>query len=185
VKYEPLKDERQIEDIQNDIDRFYYKSFTKETVDNLNMRFQFKVINAADSLNEDRDDIIEDRLEQIKEIVDITEESIENSLRLAELFIQNKDYAFAIKMLDAFVESPAAPEDMVFTYLSLCSRFGDRLLSRKFARVMRKAYQINADRYCMLFDGEHFSYRVFENPYIKQFYCEECGEPQISNKNNK
>ncbi|WP_462279646.1 CAP domain-containing protein [Salinivirga cyanobacteriivorans] len=185
VKYEPLKDERQIEDIQNDIDRFYYKSFTKETVDNLNMRFQFKVINAADSLNEDRDDIIEDRLEQIKEIVDITEESIENSLRLAELFIQNKDYAFAIKMLDAFVESPAAPEDMVFTYLSLCSRFGDRLLSRKFARIMRKAYQINADRYCMLFDGEHFSYRVFENPYIKQFYCEECGEPQISNKNNK
>ncbi len=183
VKYEPIKDERQIQDIQNDIDRFYYKSFTKETVDNLNMRFQFKVINAADSIKEDREDIIEDRLEKIKEIVDITEESIDNSLRLAELFIQNKDYTFALKMLDAFVESPAAPEEMVFTYLSLCSRFGDRLLGRKFARVMRKAYQMNPNRYCMLFDGKHFSYRVFENPYVKQFYCKGCGDPQISNKN--
>ncbi len=179
VKYEPVKDERQIKNIQNDIDRFYYKSFTKETVDNLNMRFQFKVINAADSL-EDKEDIIEDRLEQIKKIVDIRDESIDNSLRLAELFIQNKDYVFALEILDAFVEYPSAPEEMIFTYLSLCSRFEDQMLSRKFARVMRSAYQLNPDRYCQLFDGNHFSYRVFENPIIKSFYCNECGAPQIS-----
>lgn len=179
VKYEPLEDERQIQDIQNDIDRFYYKSFTKKTIDNLNMRFQFKVINTADSF-EDKEDIVEDRLEEIKEIVEIKEESIENSLRLAELFIQNKDYAFALKMLDAFVAYPNAPEELVYTYLSLCSRFSDHMLSRKFARVMRRAYQINPDRYCKLFDGNHFSYRVFENPYIKDFYCDECGEPRIS-----
>ncbi len=184
VKYEPVKDERQIKDIQNDIDRFYYKSFTKETVDNLNMRYQFKVINAADSLD-DKEDIIEDRLEQIKEIVDIKDESIDNSLRLAELFIHNKDYAFALEILDTFVEYPGAPEEMVFTYLSLCSRFEDRMLSRKFARVMRNAYQLNPDRYCQLYDGSHFSYRVFENPIIKSFYCNECAAPQISKHGEK
>lgn len=183
VKYESLKDERLINDLQGDIDRFYYKSFTKETVDNLNMRFQFKVINSADSL-ENKQDIVEERLEKIKEIVDIRDESIENSLRLAELFIQNKDYEFALKMLDAFVEYPNAPEELVFTYLSLCSRFENEMLSRKFARIMQKAYRMNPDRYCTLFDGNHFSYRVFENPIVKNMFCEECGEPRIT-KNNK
>jgi uncharacterized protein YkwD len=184
VKYESLKDERQIKDLQGDIDRFYYKSFTKETVDNLNMRFQFKVINSADSLD-NKKDIIEERLEKIKEIVDIRDESIENSLRLAELFIQNKDYKFALKMLDAFVEYPDAPEELVFTYLSLCSRFENEMLSRKFARVMDKAYHMNPDRYCTLFDGNHFSYRVLENPLVKKMFCEECGEPRITKKNEE
>ncbi|MFO7863057.1 MAG: hypothetical protein R6U85_03570 [Salinivirgaceae bacterium] len=182
VLYEPVADERQITGIQNDIDRFYYKSFTKETIDNLNMRYQFKVINAADSLP-DSEKIVEDRLEKIKEIVDIRDENIENSLRLAELFIHNKDYEFALQILDAFIENPNAPEELVFTYLSLCSRFEQRLLSRKFARATHVAYQMNPDRYCMLFDGNHFSYRVFENPEVKNSFCKECGEPQISKGN--
>lgn len=181
VKFEPLTDEGQINDLQNNIDRFYYKSFTKETVDNLNMRFQFKVINAADSLD-NSEDIVKKRLEKIKEIVDIKDESIENSLRLAELFIQNKDYRFALKMLETFVEFPNAPEELVFTYLSLCSRFEDKMQSRKFARVLQKAHQMNPDRYCTLFDGNHFSYRIFENPLVKNGFCEECGEPRITNK---
>jgi hypothetical protein len=179
VKYESLKDEREINDLQNDIDRFYYKSFTKETIDNLNMRFQFKVINMADSLD-NKEDIVEERLEKIKEIVDIKDESIENSLRLAELFIKNKDYEFALKMLESFVENYNAPEELVYTYLSLCSRFEEKMLSRKFARVMEIAQKLNPDRYCSLFDGNHFSLRVFENPLIKNNFCEECSEPQIT-----
>jgi len=179
VKFESLKDERQINDLQNDIDRFYYKSFTKETIDNLNMRFQFKVINLADSLD-NKEGIVKERLEKIKEIVDIKDESIENSLRLAELFIQNQDYEFALKMLETFVENANAPEELIYTYLSLCSRFEEKMLSRKFARVMRIAQQMNPDRYCSLFDGNHFSLRVFENPQIKNNFCEECSEPRIT-----
>lgn len=182
VLYQPLKDENQIKSLQNEIDRFYYKSFTKETIDNLNMRFQFKVINAIDSLD-NKEKIVDARLEKIKEIVDIKDESIQNSLRLAELFIINKDHKFAIKILENFIESPAAPEELVFTYLSLGSRFEEIMLSRKFARAAHKAYQINQTRYCQLFDGNHFSYRIFENPMIKEKFCKDCSAQQISKGN--
>jgi len=182
VLYSELTDERQINVLQSDIDRFYHKSFTKETVDNLNMRFQFKVINMADSLS-NKDKIIEARLEKIKEIVEIKEESIENSLRLAELFILNKDYKYALEILETFIESPIAPEELVFTYLSLGSRFEEKMLSRKFAGALHKARQINQDRLCQLFDGEHFSHRIFENPEIKELVCKQCSTPQITKGN--
>lgn len=182
VLYFPIDNERVINTLQNDIDRFYHKSFTKETVDNLNMRFQFKVINIADSLD-NKEKIIEARLQKIKDIVEIKDESVENSLRLAELFIINKDYKYAMEILETFIESPKAPEELIFTYLSLGSRFEEKMLSRKFARTMHKARQINHDRLCQLFDGEHFSHRIFENPEIKELVCKQCSTLKITKGN--
>ena len=168
-----------IEKTQNQIQSLYYKTFTKETVDALNMKFQFKIIRSCDSI-ENGDRIKQAAIERIKEIVDVRDESPENIIRLANVFIEEKDYSFAINILESFVELPDAGEQLVFSWLSLCSFFPDKTLTRKFARILRKAYELNPNRTCSLFDGKHFSYRVLENPEVKELFLQKCNNPMLS-----
>ena len=168
-----------IEKTQNQIQSLYYKTFTKETVDALNMKFQFMVIRSCDSIqNGDRIKLA--AMERIKEIVDVRDESSENIMRLANVFIEEKDYDFALTILESFVENPTVEEQLLFTWLSLCSFSPDKMLTRKFARVVKKAFDLNKEWALELFDGKHFSYRVFENPEVKKLYMENCGKPSLS-----
>ncbi len=173
-------DEKNIDDMQKQIQSLYYKTFTKETVDVLNMKFQFKVIQASDSI-QNGSRLKAAAIERIKEIVDIRDETPENILRLAEVFMNEKDYVFALELLDALIVKNNFNEQIAFSWLSLCSFFPDRMLTRQFAKVLTAAYELNPNRACLLFDGKHFSYRVFENPDVKKLYFEKCKKQMISN----
>ncbi len=162
--------------MQSLIDRLYYSHLPKSTVDGLNIRFQFKRINAAEDEGNDPANakIKEECIERIKTIVDIRDESLENSLKLAELFIDNKDYEFALKTLDPWLTYADQSEDLTFTYVSLCSQFEDKMHSQKFNYAMEAARKLNPDRFCELLNGEYFSLKVFENSNIKDSYCKYC-----------
>jgi outer membrane protein OmpA-like peptidoglycan-associated protein len=180
VMNSPISSETFVNEIQKQIQLLYYKTFTKETVDALNMKFQFKIIQSSDSVqNGQRLKLA--AIERIKEIVDIRDESPENAMKLAEVFMSEKDYAFALELLDAFIIKENVNEQIVFSWLSLCSFFPDRMLTRQFANVLKKAYEINPNRTCHLFDGKHFSLRVFENPEVKKLFFEKCNKQMISN----
>lgn len=160
--------------IQPQINRLYYNtSLSKETVDGLNIRHQFKMLNAADSVFKDPR-MREECIEQIKSIVDISEETLPNSLKLAELFIDNGDYNFALKTLEPWVDMPMATDDLLFAYVSLCSRYDFKMHTKKFTTALLRARELNPQKFCELLNGGYFSLRVFENQQIKSAYCKYC-----------
>ena len=65
-------------------------------------------------------------------------------------------------------------EEFLFTYVSLCAMNPSKLMSNNFAKSLSKASEINPKRYCDLFKGDKFSFQVFDNPFVKEHFCEAC-----------
>jgi hypothetical protein len=173
VSQTPFNDLNDVDILQTRIDRLYYTPLKKSTVDALNIKLQFKLINYIDSIG-DNADRKEASVERIKDIVDIKGESMQNSLKLAELFIENKDFAFALKTLAPWVTNYNANENLIFTYASLCSQFEEQMHTQRFNYAMQRAQEMNNTRFCELLNGTYFSLKIFENQEIKQAYCKHC-----------
>ncbi|MCF8373617.1 MAG: hypothetical protein K9H64_18495 [Bacteroidales bacterium] len=173
VQANEVGDDYEIYKRQNNIDKLYNSSIGKSTLDALNLEYQFKVIAALDTLDQPSEKLFES-LERIKTLVNLEVASWKNSLDLAKLFISHDDYKFASRLLEIFIEDTKVDEELLFTYLSLCSISENKFFSSKFENALVKASDINKKRYCELFDGKHLSYRVFENPDIKTQYCKVC-----------
>ena len=173
VKKGKVGDDYEIYKRQTKIDKLYNTTIGKETIDALNLEYQFKVIAVLDTLEQPTEKLFES-LERIKTLVNLEVASWKNSLDLAKLFIAHEDYKFATRLLEIFVEDTKVNEELLFTYLSVCSIDPNKFFSSKFETALAKASEINKKRYCELFNGKHLSYRVFENPDVKTNYCKVC-----------
>jgi hypothetical protein len=159
--------------LQLRVDRLYTTPLRKETIDGLNIKLQFKLINYADSVIGDAK-LKEACINRIKQIVDINDESLQNSLKLAELFIENNDFEFALKTLEPWITHPEVNEDLLFAYVSLCSREDVLMHTQRFNFAMNRSKELNQKRFCELFNGDNFSLRVFENQFVKEMHCKNC-----------
>ncbi|GAB4283424.1 MAG: hypothetical protein Kow0068_08310 [Marinilabiliales bacterium] len=168
-----IKNLEEITSIQEEIDGLYETKLTKQTIDLLNLNFQFMIIDEFDE-PDNTPDIVLNSLEKIKNIVDLEESNWQNSLKLAYIFIHNGDYEFAAKLLEPFVEKKVVFEELVYLFLSLCSRNPDRIYSNRFVSANKRAYQLNPERYCNLYKKRKFSVQVLENTLVKDFYCKKC-----------
>ena len=175
LEMEDVGDEYNIYKTQSGIDNLYNSTINKRTVDNLNLEYQFKVIAALDTLEKPSPKLFES-LNRIKTIFNIESATLKNSLQLAYLFINHEDYDFASRLLEVFVEDTNVNEELLFTYLSLCSVSDYKYFTALFSSSLAKAAEINKDRFCKLFAGDQFSLRVLENPQAKKLYCEKCGK---------
>ncbi len=169
----PFATPNEVSNLQTRVDRLYYTHLRKETVDGLNIKLQFKIINYADSVVHNNK-LKEECIDRIKNIVDIRDETLQNSLKLAELFIENEDYPFALKTLEPWVFHPNANEELLYAYVSLCSRYNMRMHTQRFNYAMNRSRELNPRRFCELFNGDKFSFKIFENQIIKDSYCKYC-----------
>lgn len=162
-----------IEDMQDKIDELYESELGQEVIDVLNLEFQFKVIKNLDTLDTPHPLLIKS-LNRIKQIVNLEEANWQNSLKLAYIFVAHKDYEFATKLLEPFIDDEHIFEELLFTYISLCSYSYHRQGSNRFVTAMKRARGLNKERYCALYDGSKFSFQIFDNPKIKEDYCSYC-----------
>ncbi len=175
LKFEDVGDDYQVFETQTAIDRLYGGSVGDKTVDALNLEYQFKIISALDTLDSPPPAIFTS-LDKIKSIVNLEASSWHSSLQLAYLFIAHEDYNFARRLLEVFIEDTKVDEELLFTYLSLCSYSNYKFMTDKFENALSRALELNPDRFCELFDGKHFSLRVLENPNVKEKYCKGCNK---------
>jgi hypothetical protein len=171
--YQKLTDEFVIFQNQNQLDKLYTGIFGKEILDPLNIEYNVKVISSLDTVVP-APAALNESLQRLKAIFRVNEANWQNSLKLANIFITHKDYDFASKILEPIVEQPKVNEELLFTYLSLCSFSPNRLNSKRFVSTLEKAELINHKRLCALFDGKSFPLQVMENPQIKAFICSKC-----------
>ncbi len=172
--YAKIENAEKIAEIQAVIDALYETTLSKETVDMLNLEYQFTVMESIYAMDNPPKELLEKSLERVKNIVDLEESNWQNSLKLAYVFMRQEDYEFAAKLLGPFVERKVVFEELVYLYLSLCSRSPVRITSNRFVSATKRAYALNPERYCELFDGSKFSMQVLENTIVKEHYCKSC-----------
>lgn len=173
VLHGQLGDDNQIQEYQRKIMELYLSTLSKPTIDALNLEYQFKIIETLDTLDTPHPFLVES-LNRIKEIVNLKEANWLNSLKLSYLFVKQKDFDFAAKLLEPFIDNEQVFEELIFTYISICSHTPSRISSNKFARAMQKAEEINHERYCKLLNGKQLSFQVFENEIVKKDFCKSC-----------
>ncbi len=158
---------------QKMIDGLYSSTLSKNTVDNLNIEYQFKIIHYYDSLSTPHPKMIAS-LEKIKKIVNISESNWQSSLKLAYIFIEQKDYDFAIKLIEPFIDEEKVFDELVFTYITLCTKTPQRLFTELFTKAMEKASKIDPNRFCKLINTTQLNFQVFDNTDVKDIYCNTC-----------
>jgi hypothetical protein len=172
--YAPVGNEQKINDMQNQIEALYNSKIKKEDIDALNLEYQFKIIKALDTVKTYAT-IVKNSVEKIKTLLGVKDSTWENSYKLAVVMTKQKNYAYAMSLLDPYVYNKEVSEDFLFLYVSLCSQLQDRMLTNRFSYAMTAASKKNPKRFCDLFKEDKFSMLVLENPDVKTLHCTSCG----------
>ena len=173
VMFDEFKTDKQLMDLQNDISSLYSTGLKRRTVDLLNLEFQFKKIQLLDTLDIPSPLLLAS-LDTIKYIYKLTETNWQNSLKLAYIFMGQKDYEFAAKLLEPYINKENVFDELLFTYISVCSHLPHKYSSPKFTLAMQKAAEIDPNRFCSLYKKKKISFQSLENPFIKELYCKVC-----------
>ena len=162
-------DKAAIDELQKKIEALYATALPKKNVDALNIEYQFKIMDAMDTVD-GAEPVIQACIEKIKSFYDLKGASWQNSLKLAYEFIRFKDYRYAASLLEPYVQQEKVDEQLLFTYISLCAQIPERIKSRMFVTAMQKAQKTNPDRYCKLIGEPFLTFQVLDNPNVKADY---------------
>jgi len=173
ILHEEITNDKQIIDFQKEISDLYATGLKKKTVDLLNMEFQFKVIEHLDTLEEPVPLLLAS-LDTIRAISKLTGSNWQNSLKLTNIFITLKDYEFAAKLIEPYISNENPFDELIFTYISICSHLPYKMGSPKFVLAMNKAKELDKDRYCKLFKKDKLTLQSLENTLVKDTYCKTC-----------
>lgn len=164
-----IGDKKEIAATQNRIDALYKTELPKKYLDALNIEWQFKIIDAMDTV-EGSEPVILACTEKVKSFYNLKESTWQNNLKLSYIFARFKDYKFASNLLADFIKQDNANEQVLFAYISYCAQMPELIKSRLFVAALEKAEKSNHDRYCNLFGEPYLSFQVFDNPYVKENY---------------
>ncbi len=169
----PIVEEYDIFKVQTAIEELYESTLSKETVDALNLDFQFKLLSWMDTLD-DKNNQTELSLEKIKTIASNSGSDAASTLQLAYLFVQYYDYDFALNLLEPYILSENANEEMLFAYLSMSNFVSDKFFTRSFEKCVESAAAQNPKKFCEWYQDKKISLMSLENPAVKSLVTKTC-----------
>jgi hypothetical protein len=164
-----IGDKKAQDNMQSNIDALYKTDVPKKYVDALNTEWQFRIIEAYDTL-ENGAQVVEACINRIKSFYNFKDGSWQNALKLSYIFARFKDYKFASNILAPFIKEEKPNEQLLFAFVSFCAQEAELVNSRLFVTALEKAEQANHERYCKLFGQPFLTFQVLDNPLVKQDY---------------
>ena len=161
--------------IQAAIDRLYsVPGVPKERVNSLNMEYQLKLVNYLDTAVQSMENqaLQTATFAKIKEIRNPKLDSWQNAYKLAACFVKKYDYAYALSLMDPFLDDPKISEDFIMSYVSIAAHRPESYLSALFTKAVKIAFEKNPGRLCSVF--EKIPYCVMENEEVKAILCKNC-----------
>ncbi|MBS1647346.1 MAG: hypothetical protein JST67_08395 [Bacteroidetes bacterium] len=152
---------------QSKIDALYKSDIPKNTVNGLNIEWQFKIMDALDTL-EGSEAQRQACVDKIKSFYNFKEGNKQNALKLAYAFARVKDYKFASDILEPYLN--AKDEKTLYAYVAITSHLPEKFFSRKFSKALSDIKKINPEKYCTLFGDPFLSFQILDNPDIKKEY---------------
>ena len=171
----PITSLADITKIQANIDKLYaIPGVPKERVNSLNMEFQLKIIDflAKEPVTTETSALMTATYAKIKEIRNPKMDSWQNAYKLASYFVKKYDYAYALSLMDPFLDEKNIAEDFIFSYISIAAHREQTYLSSLFSKAVKIAAEKNIPRLCGLFDKLPCS--VLENEEVKAIICKAC-----------
>lgn len=154
-------------EMQLKIDGLYNTDLPKKLVDGLNIEWQFKIMDALDTL-EGAEEQRQACIEKIKSFYDFKNATWQNAVKLSYAFARAKDHRFAASILEPYLET--RQDKVLFAYVSIASHVPEKFFSHKFVWALGQIKSINKDKYCKLFGEPYMSFQVLDNPAIKKEY---------------
>jgi len=175
ILHQEFTGDKSIIDFQKDVSNLYSSGLTKKVVDLLNLELQFKIIQYLDTL-EVPPQLLIASLDTIRAISKLTESNWQNSLKLAYIFVGQKDYDFAARLLEPYILSDNPFDELIFSYIAICSHLPYKFGSPRFTLAMNKAKVLDSDRFCKLFKKDKLTIQALENTKVKDTYCKNCNK---------
>ncbi|MEO8760620.1 MAG: hypothetical protein ABI388_05460, partial [Bacteroidia bacterium] len=151
------------------IDALYKSDISKTLIDGLNIEWQFKIMDAIDTLD-DADAQRQACIDKIKSFYNFKEASKQNSLKLAYAFARAKDYNFASGLLEPYLKTNDSK--VLYAYVAIASHVPAKFFSHKFSNALNEIKVKDPAKYCKLFGDPFLSFQVLDNPDIKKVYKE-------------
>jgi len=156
-------------DMQLKIDELYKTDLPKKTIDGLNIEWQFKIMDALDTLD-GAEAQREACIEKIKSFYDFKNATWQNAVKLSYAFARAKDFKFAATILEPYLDKKQ--EKVLYAYVSIASHVPEKFFSHKFANALNEIRVRNREKYCKLIGEPYMSFQVLDNPAIKKEYRE-------------
>lgn len=160
---------------QANIDRLYtLQQIPQEQANNLNMEFQFQVINYLKSIpaTTESNTLLDNTYAKIKAIRNPVMSSWENAYKLASIFVKNGDYVYAVSLMEPFLNDKSISNDFLFSFISLSAVREELYMSGNMALAVQMAAERDAARLCGLFDK--LPIVIFDNQDVKKIICKTC-----------
>ena len=171
----PFADLNDINIRQANIDRLYVlKDIPQEQINNLNMEFQFQIIDYLKSApaTTESTTLLDNTYAKIKAIRNPVMSSWENAYKLASIFVKNADYVYAVSLMEPFLNDPSISNDFLFSFISLSAVREELYMSGNMTLAVQLASERDAARLCGLFDKLHIV--IFDNEEVKSIICKNC-----------
>lgn len=161
-------------DVQNSIDGFYKTNIPKKYVDGLNMEWQFKILDALDTVA-GAEELRQACINRIKAFYNFKEGNKQNAVKLAYAFARAKDYKFAVDLLEPYLKT--ADTKVLYAYIAIASHVPEKFFSHKFSYALDEIKKADPAKYCKLFGEPYLSFQILDNPDIKKTYQQtNCGQ---------
>lgn len=154
-------------EMQLKIDDLYKTTLQKKIIDGLNIEWQFKIMDAIDTL-EGAEAQREACIDKIKSFYDFKNATWQNAVKLAYAFARAKDFKFAANILEPYLGQKQ--DKVLYAYVSIASHVPEKFFSHKFSNALNEIKTKNKDKYCKLFGEPFMSFQVLDNPAIKKEY---------------
>ncbi|HSZ25289.1 MAG TPA: hypothetical protein VK766_06215, partial [Cytophagaceae bacterium] len=116
----------------------------------------------------------DDAVGLVKKYYKTVEATQKDYLILANYFNTNGRTDYALEVLQPLIESGEYSEDILFLYLTLNMNDFSNYEKNSIPSLMKKANEMNKDRFCKLFGVDKVKFSLFKNEELKKMYCESC-----------
>lgn len=171
----PIVDNTDLTNRQAAIDKLYtIAQLPQEQVNNLNMEFQFQVIDylKKQPSTVENTTLLDNTYAKIKTIRNPKMSSWQNAYKLASVFAKNGDYVYAVSLMEPFLDEPKISNDFIFSFVSLAAVREEMYMSGNFAKAVKLASEKDPTRLCNLFDK--LPVVIFDNQDVKKVVCKTC-----------
>ena len=175
VKFLTLNSINDVSVKQGAIDRLYANpKLSREELNNLNLEFQIKVLEflKTQPASMEVTTLQNQTYEKIKSVRNPKLTTWKNAYKLAAIFVGNGDYAYALSLMNPFLDEKDLSDDFIFSYVSIGGYKEDVYLSDSYAKMVKLAAERDRARLCRM--TEKMSIVILENEKVKKILCEQC-----------
>ena len=81
---------------------------------------------------------------------------------------------WAIEIMKPFAEKENIDEEFLFTFLTVAIYNKKLVPQAQYVQFMRKAKEMNNQRFCKLFGFPNMSFQLLKDVDVKSMYCKSC-----------